>query len=296
MRRSLLGYRPADVERALAEAEAGAKHAAEQSRVETSRAEALEVALRETRAACAARDQRLSYLEAELELSRSHAASQIRGLALLGAELEELRVTARGRATRIRLAALREAAKVSSRARALAEAEDPASTEPLLSALEAAIDRLGSEWDEDPEQPRAGAREEHPADLAIPAIVPSREKADSNGTGDPVATGPATNGSGAGPAAGEGAGAGAPSGQSGRVSVDVGPFEDFSQLVSFEDAANAIGATGEISIRRFSGGRANIDVDLSEPIDLLEELEQRCDLRFDVRRRSDDEIVLDLGE
>jgi hypothetical protein len=79
-----------------------------------------------------------------------------------------------------------------------------------------------------------------------------------------------------------------------RISVDVGPFADFSQLVRFEDAANAIGATGDISIKRFSEGRAMIDVALSEPVDLLRELESRCDLELKVRRASDDEIVLDV--
>lgn len=81
-----------------------------------------------------------------------------------------------------------------------------------------------------------------------------------------------------------------------RVSVDVGPFADFSQLVRFEDAANSIGATGDISIKRFSEGRARIDVSLSEPVDLLRELEARCDLEFRVRRAADDELVLDVGE
>jgi hypothetical protein len=80
-----------------------------------------------------------------------------------------------------------------------------------------------------------------------------------------------------------------------NVSVDVGPFQDFSQLVRFEDAANAIGATGPISIKRFSGGRARIDVALSEPIDLLRELEERCDLEFVVRSNEEDSIVLDVG-
>ena len=79
-----------------------------------------------------------------------------------------------------------------------------------------------------------------------------------------------------------------------RVSVDIGPFADFSQLVRFEDAANSIGATGDISIKRFSGGRARIDVALSEPVDLLRELEENCDLEFRVRSRTGDEIVLDV--
>jgi hypothetical protein len=81
-----------------------------------------------------------------------------------------------------------------------------------------------------------------------------------------------------------------------RVRVDIGPFADFSQLVRFEDAANAIGATGDISLKRFSGGRAQIDVGLNEPVDLLRELEASCDLEFRVRSRNDDEIVLDVDD
>ena len=83
-----------------------------------------------------------------------------------------------------------------------------------------------------------------------------------------------------------------------RISVDVGPFEDFSQLVRFEDAANAIGATGDISIKRFSEGRARIDVTLREPVDLLRELEERSDLEFEVRstRRARDRARLRLDQ
>jgi hypothetical protein len=80
-----------------------------------------------------------------------------------------------------------------------------------------------------------------------------------------------------------------------RVLVDIGPFSDFSQLVSFEDAANSIDATSEISIRRFSDGRASIDVSLREPIDLLGELKSRCELDFEVRSSDAGELVLDLA-
>lgn len=195
-----------------------------------------------------------------------------------------MRLAARGAATRIRLEALREAAEVSSRARAVG-ADPEGAVSGLFEALEAAIDRLGSEWQdldapgEDAEKRDAGA------ELA-------RLEADGEGQVmvgalgiDAAGVRAAANGNGGG-----GSGAGR------RVSVDVGPFRDFSQLVSFEDAANSIGATGEISIRRFSEGRASIDVSLSEPIDLLEELENSCELDFSVRSRSDDEIILDLGE
>ena len=80
----------------------------------------------------------------------------------------------------------------------------------------------------------------------------------------------------------------------GVVQVDVGPLSDFSQLVLFEDAARSIGATSEISIRRFSEGRAEMEVQLREPVALLRELEERCDLEFVVRDLRRDRVVLDV--
>lgn len=192
--------------------------------------------------------------------------ARLRGLAALGAELEDLRASARGQATRIRLEALREAAVVSERLTALASAPE-GSFDRLMGAAEAAIGRLGT--------PRFD-------DLALGSMLAATTVESSL-----AAELPPNGASGPAPAPVDGGGR--------RVSVDVGPFSDFSQLVSFEDAANAIGGTGEISIRRFSGGRASIEVDLSEPIDLLRELEQRCDFDLSVRARSDDEIVLDIG-
>ncbi|KAA0268580.1 MAG: hypothetical protein EDQ89_11170, partial [Acidobacteria bacterium] len=73
-------------------------------------------------------------------------------------------------------------------------------------------------------------------------------------------------------------------------------------LVFFDSTATNLlsgsdgnGATGDISIKRFSGGRARIDVALSEPVDLLRELEESCDLDLRVRSRSEGEIVLDVA-
>ena len=199
----------------------------------------------------------------------------MRGLAALGAELEALRVSSRATATRIRLQALGEAGAVGGAIRDLGSLPAEA-TESLLLAVERAIDRVASDWSEaeddleaSEEFAAAAEAEIAPAPIAPPEpegeIIVSRG---SSGGGD-----------------------------GGRhVTVDVGPFRDFSQLVSFEDAANAIAATGEISIRRFSGGRAEIDVSLNGPVDLLHELEQRFDLNFEVRSRREDEIVLDLGQ
>jgi hypothetical protein len=82
----------------------------------------------------------------------------------------------------------------------------------------------------------------------------------------------------------------------GLVKVEIGPFEDFSQLVGFEDAAGQIGATSEISVERFSEGRATLSMRLDEPVDLLRELEQRSPLDFHVRRTAEDNVVLDVDD
>jgi hypothetical protein len=82
----------------------------------------------------------------------------------------------------------------------------------------------------------------------------------------------------------------------GRVHVDVGPLSDFSQLVRLEDAAGSIDATSGISIRRFSQGRAEMEVELGEPVELLRELEERCDLEFHIRSRKGDRVVLDVED
>jgi hypothetical protein len=80
----------------------------------------------------------------------------------------------------------------------------------------------------------------------------------------------------------------------GRVEVEIGPLRDFAQLSEFEDAANEIGAAGEIKVRRFSGGRATLAIDLERPVELLRELEERADLEFKVRSLKDDRVVLDV--
>jgi hypothetical protein len=82
----------------------------------------------------------------------------------------------------------------------------------------------------------------------------------------------------------------------GLVEVDVGPLSDFSQLVGFEDAAGGIGATSEISVTRFTQGRATLAMRFKHPVELLRELEERAPFEFRVRDRRADRIVLDVGE
>jgi hypothetical protein len=81
----------------------------------------------------------------------------------------------------------------------------------------------------------------------------------------------------------------------GEVKVEIGPLGDYSQLVGIEDAIEGLGAS-EISIQRFSEGRATLSMQLDEPIDLLRELEERSPLEFRVRRAEDDNLVLDVDD
>jgi chromosome segregation ATPase len=82
----------------------------------------------------------------------------------------------------------------------------------------------------------------------------------------------------------------------GQVEVQIGPLGDFSQLVSFEDAAGQIAGTSEISVERFSEGRATLSLRLDEPVELLRELEARSPLEFRVRHIADESVVLDVDD
>jgi hypothetical protein len=82
----------------------------------------------------------------------------------------------------------------------------------------------------------------------------------------------------------------------GLVEVEVGPLSDFSQLVGFEDAAGEIGATSEISVKRFTQGRATLAMRFKHPVELLRELEERAPFEFVVRDTRAGRIVLDLDD
>jgi len=242
------------VKGAIDELESELGQRSEALRARQSEAEVQLIELRILRTRVEECESEIGELRSELAGARVRADQELRSLTMVGRELEQLRGTARGQATRIRLRALREAAELSERLRFANGEAGEAGRARFLSALEGALDRVAKE----------SVTEFGPPPLAQEIAI-----GDSNGH-----LGPADRR---------------------RVSVDVGPFADFSQLVRFEDAANAIGATGDISIKRFSEGRARIDMALSEPIDLLRELESRCDLEFEVRSTAEDEIVLDVS-
>jgi DNA repair exonuclease SbcCD ATPase subunit len=81
----------------------------------------------------------------------------------------------------------------------------------------------------------------------------------------------------------------------GEVKVEIGPLGDFAQLVGFEDAVGQLGAS-EISVERFSEGRATLSMHLDEPTELLRELEELSELDFRVRHTAPDNLILDVDE
>jgi hypothetical protein len=195
------------------------------------------------------RDGELRRLRAELAARKAEGDAHLASLTAMVGELEELRRTARGQATRIRLGALREAAELSERVAELTK-RPSGMRERLLEALTEAIARIGGE--EAPEVAPAhtnGHAERDAADLF-----------------------------------------------QGLIEVEIGPLNDFAQLVGFEDAARSIGGAAEISVKRFSEGRATLEMALREPVALLRELEERCDLEFRVRDTREDRVVLDVDD
>ena len=81
----------------------------------------------------------------------------------------------------------------------------------------------------------------------------------------------------------------------GTVKLEIGPLGDFSQLVGFEDAVGQLGAS-EISVERFSEGRATLNMRLDQPTELLRELEELSELDFRVRHTAPDNLILDVDE
>jgi uncharacterized coiled-coil protein SlyX len=81
----------------------------------------------------------------------------------------------------------------------------------------------------------------------------------------------------------------------GNLRLEIGPLGDFSQLVGFEETVGKIGAT-DISVERFSEGRATFSLRLDQPVDLLRELEALSNLDFKVRHTAPDNLILDVDE
>jgi hypothetical protein len=218
------------------------------------------------------RERTIRDLTERLEEANACHDRSIASLDKVAARLEELQAQARGQATRIRMKALREAVEVGKRAQ-------------LLNDLE---DEVGS--------PSGGLRDES-ADIAAPDIAADAEaaaEAAAQAAPLPSANGSSTNGNGNGHAVEPGT-SWTPGLYEGKVRLEIGPLGDFAQLVGFEDAVGKLGAT-DISVERFSEGRATFSMRLDRPVDLLRELEAVSFIDFKVRHTAPDNLILDVDE
>jgi chromosome segregation ATPase len=226
LRRSLFGYRRAEVEEAISSRDAQILHFERQAAVQRETISEMETETTALAGMVLEREREIRVRDERLrEANETHDRS-IAALDAITARLEELEAQARGQATRIRMKALREAVEVSKKVKALTD-----------------VDPVFQSESQTPAEPES-------ADEGLYA---------------------------------------------GRVKLDIGPLGDFSQLVGFEDAVGQIGAS-EISVERFSEGRATFSMNLDQPVDLLRELEELSNVDFKVRHNAPDNLILDVDE
>jgi hypothetical protein len=214
------------------------------------------------------RERTIRDLTERLEEANACHDRSIASLDAVSARLEELQAQARGQATRIRMKALREAVALERRVDDLNAAES--ATTP-----ETSPPTPGSATTPDI------AAEAAAVDAAAPQpIVNPNGNAAANGNGR-VPIEPGTSWT--------------PGLYEGKVRLEIGPLGDFSQLVGFEEAVAGLGAT-DISVERFSEGRATFSMRLDRPVDLLGELESVSAIDFKVRHQAPGDLILDVDE
>jgi chromosome segregation ATPase len=227
-RRSLFGYRRAEVEEAISSRDAQILHVERQSAAQRETIAEMETETTALAGMVLEREREIRGLDGRLREANECHDRSIAALDAITARLEELETQARGQATRIRMKALREAVEVSKKVKALTDVDPVFQSEPQAPA----------------------ESEPAPADEGLYA---------------------------------------------GRVKLEIGPLGDFSQLVGFEDAVGQLGAS-EISVERFSEGRATFSMNLDQPVDLLRELEELSNVDFKVRHNAPDNLILDVDE
>ncbi len=204
-------------------------------------------------------------LEALLQARDAEAAG---ALQKLQRDVAEIGAQARGQATRIRMQALRQAVRLAARGGADEGEAD----------VDVPVEARSGEEASPAAQPRFGLGER-------PAAEPLPEE---TGRTREFAAIVAMNG--------DAGSSGAVGMFEGLVQMEIGPLEDFSQLVRFEDAIREIEAASEVSVKRFSRGRATLALRLQEPVELLRELERRAPFGITVRGIRDDRLIVDLNE
>ncbi len=260
-KRSLFGYRRPEVDAAMTAREVEIADLRQKSTEQAEAIGSFEGEMAQLSGMVIEREVEIRVLGERLQEANECHDRSIASLDAVSARLEDLQAQARGQATRIRMKALREAVEVSKRVQALTDAE----------AAELPGDEAGAEAEEPPQRAEV-------EDLPVTGR-------DSQ---------PATTGNGQANVDGQANGNGH-SLYAGKLKLEIGPLGDFSQLVGFEDAVGRAGAS-DISVERFSEGRATLSMRLEQPTDLLRELEALSILDFKVRHTAPDSLVLDVDD
>jgi hypothetical protein len=260
-KRSLFGYRRPEVDAAMTARDVEISGLMQRTAEQSKAIGSFEGEMAQLSGMVIEREREIHVLGERLREANECHDRSIASLDAVSARLEDLQAQARGQATRIRMKALREAVEVSKRAEALSDVEalEVEAGEPVGgSAPDAAGEGLAKPADEQ----SAAASEPEPA-------TNGNGNAHGNGNGHSL--------------------------YAGKVKLEIGPLGDFSQLVGFEDAVGKAGAS-DISVERFSEGRATLSMRLEEPTDLLRELEDLSALDFKVRHTAPDNLVLDVDD
>jgi hypothetical protein len=221
------------------------------------------------------RERTIRDLTERLEEANACHDRSIASLDKVSARLEELQAQARGQATRIRMKALREAVEVSRRVQELNEVEG--------GAEEVEVDLVAESADDVDE---ASVLTRTNGTVSTNGAASTNGSSHGNGNGHVPADAAAET---------EPVTSWEPGLYEGKVRLEIGPLGDFAQLVGFEDAVGRIGAT-DISVERFSEGRATFSMRLDQPVDLLRELEALSMIDFKVRHTAPDNLILDVED
>ncbi len=80
-----------------------------------------------------------------------------------------------------------------------------------------------------------------------------------------------------------------------RVEVDAGPFVGFDSLADFERELGSLAEVEDVYVRRVTGERAVIELTVVKGAPLLARMREQLPYRLDVRDRSLDRLVVDVG-
>src|SRR6185295_4903074 len=133
-RRSLFGYRRAEVEEAISSRDAQILHFERQAAVQGETIAEMETETTALAGMVLERERELRSLDGRLQEANECHDRSIAALDAITARLEELETQARGQATRIRMKALREAVEVSKKVKALTEVDPVFQSEPRAPA------------------------------------------------------------------------------------------------------------------------------------------------------------------